>query len=96
MQTSVPVFSATREFYAPKYENQQSHDWVIPDLRALIHWDPVLETDSLGNASASYYNADHVGKMMVVVEAVSENGEIGYQEMEYAIEGKDKQIIMVE
>lgn len=95
MQASVPVFSAPREFYAPKYENPRPDDWNKPDLRALIHWEPILKTDSLGKASASFYNADNIGKMMVVVEAISTNGEIGYQELEYEIEGAEKEIIIV-
>jgi len=86
VKASVPVFSAPREFYAPKYENPLPNDRNKPDLRALIHWEPILKTDSLGKTSASFYNADNVGKMMVVVEAISENGEIGYQEIEYEIE----------
>jgi hypothetical protein len=49
----------------------------------------------LGKASASFYNADNIGKMMVVVEAISTNGEIGYQELEYEIEGAEKEIIIV-
>jgi hypothetical protein len=95
MQASVPAFSAPREFYAPKYENPDSDDRNKPDLRALIHWEPVLKTDSLGNASVSFYNADNVGEMVVIVEAISENGEIGYQEIDYEIEGKEKEIIIV-
>lgn len=83
MKTSVPVFSASREFYAPKYENP--NEWVRPDLRALIHWAPNLRTDSLGKASATFYNADNTGEMKVVVEAISENGEIGYQEFDYKV-----------
>lgn len=96
MQTSVPVFSAPREFYAPKYEPLQDSEVDKPDLRALIHWEPILKTDSLGNASTCFYNADNVGKMTVVVEAVSENGEIGYQEIEYEIEGKEQELIIID
>ncbi len=88
MKASVPVFSAHREFYAPKYKNPQSTDWTKPDLRALIHWEPIVKTNSWGMASSSFYNADNEGKMMVVIEAVSDNGEVGYQEIEYEIEQK--------
>ncbi|MGQ8338977.1 hypothetical protein ACUNWD_20630 [Sunxiuqinia sp. A32] len=93
-QTSVPVFSAPREFYAPKYDHIQADDWSKPDLRALIDWHPILKTDSLGKASTSFYNADNTGEMIIVVEAISENGEIGYQELEYNVDGKDKIIIV--
>ncbi len=87
MKTSVPVFSASREFYAPKYENP--NEWVRPDLRALIHWEPKLRADSLGKASASFYNADNTGDMKVVVEAISDKGEIGYQELDYKVKKKE-------
>ena len=89
------MFSAPREFYAPKYDNIQRSDWYKPDLRALIHWEPILKTDSSGTASASFYNADNIGEMMVVVEAISEKGEIGYEEIVYEIEGKVQDIIIV-
>jgi hypothetical protein len=81
----VPVFSASREFYAPKYKNIQPDDWYKPDLRALIYWEPKVIVDSLGKASTTFYNADTMGEMQVVVEAVSEEGEIGYQEMFYNV-----------
>jgi hypothetical protein len=86
IKAAVPVFSAPREFYAPKYPNLQPGDWYKPDLRALIFWEPRLIADSLGQASASFYNADNTGEMEIVVEAVSENGEIGYQEFKYIVE----------
>jgi hypothetical protein len=95
VHASVPVFSAPREFYAPKYDNIQNHDWHKPDLRALVHWEPVLQTDSLGIATTRFYNADNVGEMMVVVEATSGKGEIGYEELVYEIEGKEQDIIIV-
>ncbi|HBL77769.1 MAG: hypothetical protein A2W90_02325 [Bacteroidetes bacterium GWF2_42_66] len=85
VQAAVPVFSAPREFYAPKYENSQTIDWFKPDYRALVHWQPEIVTDSLGRATAVFYNADVPGEMQVVVEAISENGEIGYQEIFYEV-----------
>lgn len=87
-QTTIPVFSTPIEFYAPKYDNMNSGYWNKPDLRALIHWEPVLKTDSTGILHSTFYNADNVGKMKVVVEAISENGEIGYQEMEFKVAEK--------
>jgi len=85
LKATIPVFSASREFYSPKYENLKPEDWFKPDLRALVHWEPKLITNSLGNVSVTYYNADNIGKMLVVVEAISENGEIGYKQIEYKV-----------
>lgn len=84
-QTTVPVFSSPREFYAPKYENINPDDWQHADIRTLIHWQPILNTDDLGKAATSFYNTDNKGKMMIIVEAISNEGEIGYQELNYEI-----------
>jgi hypothetical protein len=89
IQAAVPVFSAPREFYAPKYENLQASDWYKPDLRALIHWEPKVTVDSLGIASRSFYNGDITGEVKVVVEAISENGEIGYKEIMYNVKKRN-------
>ena len=95
VKATVPVFSAPREFYAPKYENLQKDDRNKPDLRALIDWEPILKTDSLGIAKTSFYNADIGGEMMIVVEAISDKGEIGYKEIKYKVEGDEKEIIII-
>ena len=89
-QTSVPVFSATREFYAPRYPDLKPDDWIKPDLRALIDWEPNLNTGNSGKVSASFYNADNAGEMQVIVEAISETGEIGYQELIYPVKRKNE------
>ncbi len=86
LKAVVPVFAPHREFYVPKYENIQPEEWYKPDLRALVHWDPIITTDSSGKAFASFYNADNLGDMLVVVEAISDEGEIGYQELIYHVE----------
>jgi hypothetical protein len=70
----------------PKYDQLKPEDWIKPDLRALVHWDLQLITNEEGNARTTFYNADNLGKMMVVIEAVSDNGEIGYQEFEYEVD----------
>jgi hypothetical protein len=88
MQTSVPVFSNHREFYAPKHENLKADDWYKPDLRAIVHWEPIIIVDSTGYASTTFYNADNIGEMLIVVEAISENGELGYKEIEYIVTEK--------
>jgi hypothetical protein len=85
VKAAVPVFSAPREFYAPKYDNIQSADGTKPDLRALVHWEPMLHSDLAGKASATFYNADIAGEMLVVVEAISDSGKIGYKELVYKV-----------
>jgi hypothetical protein len=91
IKAAVPVFSSPREFYAPKYAKLQDNDWYKPDLRALIHWEPKVTVDSLGKASTTFYNADLTGEMEVVVEAISEDGRIGYQKLVYNVKAKDRE-----
>ncbi len=94
MRATVPVFSAPREFYSPKYKDIKPNDWEKPDLRALVHWEPILKTDNIGEESLSFYNADNVGKMKIIIEAISEKGEMAYQEIIYEVDGKEKIIII--
>ncbi len=94
LHTSIPVFSAPREFYEPKYsEDQPNLLNDKPDLRTLIHWEPDLQTNATGKITRSFYNGDNVGKMLVVIEAVSVNGLIGYQELEYVVEGQETVVV---
>ena len=85
LQATIPVFAAPSEFYAPKYPDSSSYNWAKPDLRALVHWEPRIETDSTGKATATFYNADNLGEMKVIVEAISDKGEIGYQELLFRV-----------
>ncbi|WP_073246858.1 MG2 domain-containing protein [Flavobacterium flevense] len=84
-KTTVPVFATAKEFYAPKYDNIQADDWQHSDIRTLIHWQPILQTDDSGKAFTSFYNTDNKEQMMIIVEAISDEGEIGYQELNYEI-----------
>lgn len=85
LNTSVPVFSPQREFYAPAHNQPKPADWLKPDLRSLVYWQPTLAADSTGRVVASFYNADNTGAIKVVVEAISESGSIGYQEFYYDV-----------
>jgi hypothetical protein len=85
MKTTVPVFAALREFYSPKYEQLKPDDWLKPDLRTLIYWEPQVRMDSSGKGSVHFYNADTPGTMQVIVEAISRDGEIGYREVFFEV-----------
>jgi hypothetical protein len=83
---TIPGLSAKREFYTPKYETLKTKDWDIPDLRSVIHWKPMVETDKLGLAEIEFYNGDNTGDMLVVIEAISPDGKIGYFETTYTVD----------
>ena len=86
LHTTVPVFSEPDEFYSPKYPDPSVIDWAKPDLRALVHWEPIMTTNNSGKITTNFYNADNPGEMIVIVEAISESGEIGYQEFTFNVE----------
>lgn len=52
----------------------------------LIHWAPILKTDDAGKVIVPFYNADTKGKMQVIVEAIDENGAIGYGQLSFDVE----------
>ena len=56
---------------------------------AELDWEPELIVDSVAKASTTFYNADITGEMEVVVEAISEDGKIGYQELTYNVVKRD-------
>lgn len=90
VKAAVPAFAPSREFYAPKYKQLSATDWLKPDLRSLVYWQPKIITDSLGKATASFYNADNTGQMKVLVEAITEDGQIGYQQLVFDVQKREK------
>ncbi len=85
VKASIPVFAAPREFYAAKYEQLKPDDWLKPDLRTLIHWEADVKMDSLGKGTVIFYNGDNTGTTHVIAEAISAEGQIGYQELFYDV-----------
>ena len=84
-EARIGVLSPSGVYTGREYQQLTQQDWVIPDYRAMIHWDPVFNTDKEGQYKTSFYNADIPGDMLVVVEVVSENGQVGYAELSYEV-----------
>lgn len=76
-------FSKVREFYSPSYEGNN-----VPaiDLRSTIYWNPTLITDSEGLIHFDYFNAASPGVYRVLVEGISESGEMGRAVLRYRVE----------
>ncbi len=88
LDTLLEVFSPVKEFYAPKYDRPIPPEEQKPDLRALIHWCPHLDTDRSGSASVRFFNGDVPGKYSIVVEAISRDGRVGYGKRYYVVSDK--------
>ena len=74
----VPGYAPPVEFYSPNYavENDKSK----PDNRTTIAWEPSLASNSLGEASMSFWTADRASDYRVVIEGITLGGELLYKE----------------
>ncbi len=85
-KATITGLSAKREFYAPKYETIKPEDWDIPDLRPVIHWQPSMTADKKGEAQLEFYNDDSTGDKLILIEAITQDGKLGYFETTYTVE----------
>jgi len=77
IKTVLPLgYQKPVEFYAPKYDTPEKRNEQTPDLRTTIHWQPVLQTNSLGIASFEFYTADELASYTVTVEGLANDGSI--------------------
>lgn len=83
-------FSQSVEFYAPNYETLSNQDWVIPDNRSVIHWEPNIILNDEGKYYLEFYNDDYIGEVSIIVEAISEDGKIGYSEKTYTVKEAER------
>ncbi len=86
LNTVLEVFSPVKEFYVPKYDKPIPANEQKPDLRSLVHWAPLLYADENGKASTSFYNCDIPGEYVILVEAISNKGHLGYTETTFFVE----------
>lgn len=73
-----------REFYSPDYDTDDDRH-AMPDHRSVIHWEPVITTDSSGRASFRFHHSDLKTKVKVYVQGISQNGKPGVAEISYEV-----------
>jgi hypothetical protein len=64
------------EFYSPKYEILESKHLGNPDFRTTIYWKPNLILADDGRASFDFYTSDFPTTYSVVIEGLSDEGQI--------------------
>ena len=69
-------FQKPVEFYAPRYDTAAAKSLSIPDYRTTIFWKPDVLIDDDGKASIEFYTADFPTTYSVVIEGLSNDGEI--------------------
>ena len=75
----VPGYAAPMEFYAPDYAVK--NDKSKKDNRTTIAWVPLLQSNSLGDASISFWTADRQSDYRVVIEGITSEGELLHNEL---------------
>ncbi len=75
----VPGYAEPVEFYAPDYSVK--NDKSKKDNRTTIAWVPQLQSNSLGDASISFWTADRQSDYRVVIEGITADGELLHNEM---------------
>jgi uncharacterized protein YfaS (alpha-2-macroglobulin family) len=72
------------EFFAPKYD-VAIPDYVRPDFRSTLHWQPNVRTDATGKATITYWNTDAKAKINIVAEGVTRLGRVGVAKAVYEV-----------
>ena len=73
----VPLgYQKPAQFYVPKYEVDSVLKSAHPDLRTTIYWNPKLVADSTGIVHVKFYTADKANNYSVVMEGITNIGEI--------------------
>ncbi|WBL24616.1 hypothetical protein [Zunongwangia sp. HGR-M22] len=92
LRTSVNGFATSKTFYQPNYQNKDRLESEEPDLRTVIYWNPQVKHTGETPAEISFYNPDDVKEVLVIIEVITENGQIGYKEFLYPVKDRDKVI----
>jgi len=71
----IPGYSVIRRFYSPNYENLPPQE-MKDDFRNTLYWDPLIKTDSTGEAQVSFYNSNQIGEVQIIVEGITKDGKI--------------------
>lgn len=75
-------FDETRQFYAPYYSSTQTK--LKTDFRETIFWNPIVQTDSCGEAVVTFFNSDATTTFRAIAEGIGSNGRAGRAEATYA------------
>lgn len=79
-------YSVVREFYVPKYNTEEEHLSVNPDIRKTLYWNAELVTDENGEAGFAFYTDDRQTRLQIAVQGMSGDGLFGFQSQSIAVD----------
>lgn len=71
------------EFYKPKYPTADSRLTSVQDLRSTITWEPLIRPTETGTALVTFYTADRSSEYNVILEGITDDGELVYTQMNF-------------
>jgi hypothetical protein len=74
-----------REFYQPNYSETKKSVSRLPDFRNVLLWVPDITIDSKGEQKISFYTSDVVGKYLVVMQGLNNNGVAGFTQLLFEV-----------
>ncbi len=57
-----------------EFKTSDSGDQRKPNFRSTLYWNPMVKTDSNGRASIDFYCSDDIGKMLLKIEGLTQDG----------------------
>lgn len=80
------ALTTNKDFYMPNYESEDTPEYLGPDLRTTIHWEPMVTTDDNGEAFVYFYNGELGGEVIGTLEGLSLDGRIGHGVFSYTVQ----------
>ncbi|BAV06224.1 TonB-dependent outer membrane receptor, SusC/RagA subfamily, signature region [Filimonas lacunae] len=85
--TTTPFFSnghfdEARQFYMPYYATTATT--IKNDFRETLYWNPIVQTDSCGEAVVTFFNSDATTTFRAIAEGMGSNGSPGHTEATYS------------
>jgi hypothetical protein len=80
----VKAYYASREFYQPNYD-KITEDYILPDFRNTLLWEPTVITNEKGEATLSFYCSDIYTYFTGRIEGVSNEGLIGTGQFNFTV-----------
>ena len=75
----------------PRWQPEQvpaSYADRIPDMRRLLLWDPVIQTNEQGKAQVSFWTSDITGQFEIQIQGLTEEGSWGKKRVDFRVVGK--------
>ncbi|GAB4017985.1 Plug domain-containing protein [Spirosoma koreense] len=81
----LPGYAPVREFYAPRYDVKKP-EHVRPDYRTTLFWAPMVQTNSQGKATVSFYTSDAKTSIRLRAEGATPGGMPGIGQARLQVE----------